>query len=133
MALKTNIRDLRFNLFEFLDMDSLFYTNRHKGLTQDMAEMILGEADKVAKGIMAPLNKSGDEIGARFSAGRVKLPKGFKEAWARIAEGGWLGLSGSPDYGGQGLPISLKVAVDELFLSLLIHLVLKLDITLLLY
>jgi len=117
MALKTNIRDLRFNLFEFLDMNSLFYTTRHKGLTQDMAEMVLGEADKVAKGVMAPINKTGDEAGAQFSAGRVQLPKGFKEAWARIAEGGWLGLSGSPDYGGQGLPISLKVAVDELFLS----------------
>ncbi len=117
MALKTNIRDLRFNLFEFLDMDSLFYTNRHKDLTQDMAEMILGEADKVAKGVMAPLNKSGDEVGARFSAGRVTLPDGFKAAWNKIAEGGWLGLAGNPEYGGQGLPVSIKVAVDELFLA----------------
>ena len=43
----------------------------------------------------------------------MTTPKGFKEAFAQVAEGGWLGLSAPTEYGGQGLPVTLTQMVTE--------------------
>ena len=43
----------------------------------------------------------------------VTTPKGFKEAFRQVAEGGWLGLSAPAEYGGQGLPVTLSQVVTE--------------------
>jgi alkylation response protein AidB-like acyl-CoA dehydrogenase len=47
----------------------------------------------------------------------VTAPKGFREAYKAFAEGGWVGISGSTQYGGQGLPLSLGVIVSEYMIS----------------
>src|SRR5260370_5335670 len=53
----------------------------------------------------------------RHDDGRVTTPKGFKEAFKQVAEGGWLGLSAPTEYGGQGLPVTLSQAVNEFQIS----------------
>ena len=64
--------------------------------------------------MLQPLNRAGDLEGCtRHDDGSVATPKGFKEAFRQVAEGGWLGLSAPTEYGGQGLPVTLMQAVTE--------------------
>jgi alkylation response protein AidB-like acyl-CoA dehydrogenase len=44
----------------------------------------------------------------------VTTPGGFKEAYRKFAEGGWVGISCDPEYDGQGLPQVLNFIVSEI-------------------
>jgi len=83
----------------------------------ETTEAILDAAGGLAAGALAPLNRVGDEIGARFENGKVIPVPGFADAYQAFAGGGWNGLSASPEFGGQGLPKALEVCVYEMMQS----------------
>lgn len=83
-------------------------------VTDDLISAILEEAGKIAEGLLAPINQSGDEEGCHFHDGAVSTPKGFKEAFTAYAEGGWSGLTGDVNYGGQGMPKMLSALIEEM-------------------
>ncbi|CAH2599288.1 3-methylmercaptopropionyl-CoA dehydrogenase [Rhodovastum atsumiense] len=74
---------------------------------------ILVEATRFAEGVLAPLERDGDRIGAKLVDGRVITPPGFKEAFQAYAEGGWIGTAAPEESGGQGLPDVLALAAFE--------------------
>ncbi|MCB1883366.1 MAG: acyl-CoA dehydrogenase [Geminicoccaceae bacterium] len=76
---------------------------------------VLAEAGRFAAGVLAPLNAVGDREGCRLENGAVRTPRGFKEAYALLVEGGWPGLPFPEEAGGQGLPWALNAAVGELW------------------
>ncbi|MDP1752237.1 MAG: acyl-CoA dehydrogenase C-terminal domain-containing protein, partial [Reyranella sp.] len=49
--------------------------------------------------------------------GRVTTPTGFKDAYKKIVEGGWIGISAPAEFGGQGLPATMTAIVNEYFCS----------------
>ena len=81
----------------------------------DTAEAILEEAARFAAEILAPLNTTMDRGGCRLEDGRVKTAPGHAQVWAAFCEAGWQTLDKSADWGGQGLPLIVWAAAQELF------------------
>ena len=79
----------------------------------ELAAQVLEEAAKFVDGTIAPLQRSGDEEGCRFDAGRVHTPAGFRDAYQAFWQGGWPALACAPEDGGQGLPAVLECVLYE--------------------
>jgi alkylation response protein AidB-like acyl-CoA dehydrogenase len=86
-------------------------------LERDVADAILDEAAKFAAAELEPLNRPADRIGSVLENGVVRTPPGFREAYRRYVEAGWMGLHCDPAHGGQGLPAALASAVVEMWNS----------------
>ena len=69
-----------------------------------MLDSVLEEAAAFATGVLDPLNRIGDKEGCTWNDGEVTTPPGFKEAYKKFADAGWIGLPVPAEYGGQGLP-----------------------------
>ena len=81
--------------------------------TPDMLESIFSEAAKFCDNELAPIYQSGD-AGCQWNDGEVTTPNGFKEAYAKLIEAGWTSLTGNVDLGGQGLPVSISTALNDM-------------------
>ncbi|PAA14836.1 acyl-CoA dehydrogenase C-terminal domain-containing protein [Pseudomonas fragi] len=110
------LRDMRFVLHEVFEAPALWarLPVLADHVDADTADAILEEAAKVTGQLIAPLNRSGDEQGAQWHAGQVTTPEGFKSAYNTYIEGGWVGLSGNPEFGGLGMPKMLAVQFEEM-------------------
>ena len=86
---------------------------RFAAASPDMVEAIVAGIGQFAGGEWAPLNRIGDQEGARLANGTVSLPAGFAAAYHHYVEQGWNAISGDPEYGGQGLPFTLSANVLE--------------------
>lgn len=109
------LKDMQFVLNELAELDQVAKLPGCEEVTPDLVEAILDEANKFASGVLAPLNRAGDEIGAQWADKAVTMPKGFKEAYLQFVENGWPALSCEPEHGGQGLPKTISVAVQEMW------------------
>lgn len=81
----------------------------------DTAEAVLEEAARFAEEVLAPLNPVMDRQGCRLEGGRVKTAPGHAEAWRAFCEAGWQTLDKGSEHGGQGLPLIVWAAAQELF------------------
>ena len=79
----------------------------------DVVDAVLEGAGAFAAGEFAPLNRVGDQVGAKWSPDGVTMPPGFREAYRAYVEGGWGTLTGPAQYGGQELPLTLASVVME--------------------
>ncbi len=112
---KAPLRDTQFTLFELLDYEQHWQSLPSYGETgAEIANAILEESAKFCENILAPLNQSGDAEGCSWNDGEVATPKGFREAYQQYVEAGWPSISHDVEYGGQGLPPSLGMAVNEM-------------------
>lgn len=115
MRYQAPLQDFQFLLNECWSWNE-HWNALHTGVEMDAAlqEAVLLEAARFCSEVLAPINRNGDEEACQFEQGLVKTPKGFVDAWRQFAESGWQSLSGDPAYGGQGLPLALKMAVEEM-------------------
>lgn len=111
---KAPVEDVSFLLNDVFQIDRYDNLPGFSDASADVREAIIAEAAKLAEEVLQPLNRSGDLEGCkRGDDGSVTTPKGFKEAFKQVTEGGWLGLSAPTEYGGQGLPVTLSQTVNE--------------------
>jgi alkylation response protein AidB-like acyl-CoA dehydrogenase len=115
MGYEVDERDMKFILHEQIKIEKLLELPAYKNLSLEELDLMLTEAAKFAKNVLDPLNKPSDEEGAKFADGKVSMPEGYQSAWNQLCEGGWVGLSGDPEYGGLGLPVTLRIASNEYF------------------
>ena len=108
------VRDLRFVLDELLGVASLTALPRYREFSSDLAASVIDEAARFAQDVLAPINRVGDSSGASFHDGVVQMPAGFRRAYQQYIEGGWTQLAAPSEFGGQGAPLSLAVAVEEI-------------------
>ena len=113
---RADMQDLHFVFFDQLAIhEQLAGFEAFAEFDRELYEATLDEARKLAEDVMSPINFTGDKVGVRLEDGQVITPEGFKEAWNLVAEGGWIGVSFSPELGGIGLPQIIGMAVNELF------------------
>ena len=111
------LKDMQFVIKELVGLDEIAALPGCEEVSADVVDAVLAEAAKFAQEVLDPLNRSGDTQGARLAEGRVTAPDGFDSAYKQFTEGGWNGLSGPPEFGGQGLPHLVAMPVQEMWNS----------------
>ena len=114
MSFKAPVSEFRFLFDHVVGYGRLSETALFAEAGADVTEAILGEVGRLCDEVLAPLNRAGDLHPARLENGIVRTSPGFAEGYRALAEGGWVGLSASPEYGGMGLPQTLNTAVNEM-------------------
>lgn len=109
--------DYQFLMHHVFDLESYNNLSPFKEASPDLIDAILEEAAKLTENVFQPLNQSGGEEGCKLENGTVLTPKGFKKAYDEYVNGGWQGMTGDPEYGGQGLPMAIGLAINEMLVS----------------
>lgn len=109
------VEDMRFLLKHVLDFDGQVASlPGFEEIDADLAGDVLEEAGRFCADILAPLNLAGDGQGCTLAEGKVTTPAGTPEAYHKFVDDGWASLSGDPEYGGQGLPRTVQIMLDEM-------------------
>ena len=114
MAYTAPVRDLMFVLKDVLDIDRYSNLPGFADASSDLVQQILEEGAKLAEGVIAPVNKAGDQEGCKWNPDNtVVTPTGWKDAYKQMVDGGWTALSSDPAYGGQGMPAVVSSAFGQ--------------------
>ena len=116
---QTPLTHMQFVLFDVFDCGDLANTELFAEATPETFQFVMEEAAKFSEQVLLPTNQAGDREGTQYSTDtkQVTTASGFKEAYQLYQESGWSGLSADPRFGGQGLPHTLKMVVDEMVCS----------------
>jgi alkylation response protein AidB-like acyl-CoA dehydrogenase len=116
---KSNVRDLEFNLFEFLEVQKQLGTGAFEQSDEDTARGVLTELNTLATGPLADSFEDGDRQGAAFDpkTHSVTLPESFKKSYRELVEGEWWRLGLPDELGGYGIPPTVQWAASELILG----------------
>ncbi len=109
-------RDTRFVLFEHMGVDKILTYEPYKDFSADDFKMIVEEALKVCREVVGPTMQDGDREGCKYNEdGSVTVPASYHEAWRVLAENGWMAVTKSQEFGGQGLPPIVGGLIGEFF------------------
>lgn len=111
------LRDMQFVLNEIAGLEEICALPGNEECSVDLVESILDEASKFATGVLDPINRGGDNVGSACKDGVVTTAPGFKDAYQLFCETGWNAMPFSPEFGGQGLPAAVTMAVNEMWKS----------------
>ncbi|THF89706.1 MAG: acyl-CoA dehydrogenase, partial [Sulfitobacter sp. SK025] len=114
MPYRAPVGDFAFLFDHVVGLNAVRETQRFEDATSDVTQAILEEAGKLCNDVLAPLQRAGDQHPAKLENGVVRTSPGFAQGYAAVAEGGWIGISADPEFGGMGLPMTLTTAVNEM-------------------
>ena len=117
MPYQAPVDDIVFALKTAAGLDELLAANLFDGLDADTVRAVIEEAGNFGADVLAPLNRSGDKTGSKLKDGVVETPPGFRVAYQQFAASGWSALPCPAEYGGQGLPEIVSMAVCEIWNS----------------
>ncbi len=116
MAYDVDMRDMKFQLFEWLPTTELLEGERFSQWDRSDVEMVLEEALKLAQEQLAPSNAEGDRSAPARRTAAVTMPPSFKPVYEKICEGDWIGCINNPEFGGMGLPEVVGTAHQRVLL-----------------
>ena len=111
------VADIKHTLEHVVGLPELIGQGVFPDLGMDTVEAVLAEAGRFAAEVVAPLNREGDRQGCRLDTAThaVTTAPGWKDAYAKWVEAGWGSLPCPSEFGGQGLPTLVSLAVQELW------------------
>ncbi|HEY1941514.1 MAG TPA: acyl-CoA dehydrogenase [Roseiarcus sp.] len=115
MSYRSPVADILFSLRHVAGLDEAIAAGLFGDLDPETAASVISEAGRFATEQIAPLDRRGDEVGARYENGAVTTPPGFRDVFRHWAEAGWAGVTATPDDGGMGLPHSVNFACGEIW------------------
>jgi len=114
MTYRAPVEDYNFLFDHVVGLDGVRATAKYEDATADVVHAILTEAGKLCEEVIAPLQREGDLHPAVLENGVVRTSPGFRDALKAVGDGGWVGMSSDPEYGGMGLPMAVGTAVNEM-------------------
>ena len=114
MPYRAPVTDFQFLLTHIVKFDQVAAAPLFADATPETVEAILTEAAKLCENTLAPLNRVGDKHPAHLENGVVRTSPGFADGYRAIADGGWVGIASSPEFGGMGLPLSIGSCVNDM-------------------
>src|ERR1700733_3291601 len=111
------LADMRFTATKLAGFDEVAALPGAEDINIELVDSIFEEAGKFAGGVLGPLNVIGDKQGSRLENGVVRTPDGWADAYKGFVDGGWNSVPFSPDFGGQGLPWIVSIALQEMWTS----------------
>ena len=108
------LNDMQFVLHDWLKLSEHYNNLGLQDFDQELVNEVLQQGAKFAEEVIAPLNREGDEQGAKLVDGQVVTPDGFAAAFQEYVANGWNAMLGSADYDGQDMPNTLAVPVHEM-------------------
>ncbi len=111
---KAPIKDIIFGLDVIESYTILNRVHRFKDFNKEVSVPAIEECAKFAEDVLAPINSLGDNHGATFEDGIVKMPPGFKEAYEKFKYAGWASMSLPSEIGGGGMPYTLSGGTLEI-------------------
>jgi alkylation response protein AidB-like acyl-CoA dehydrogenase len=114
-----NLRDLEFNLFEFLDTKDQFGAGPFAQMDAETARGVLAEVRRLAEGPLAASFTDADRNPPVFDPAThsVTLPESFRKSVRAIEDGEWFRLDLPEHLGGFGAPHALSWAAFEMVLG----------------
>ncbi len=76
-------------------------------------DMIITEARNLAIKEILPTYKQGDQEGCTFKDGRVTVPGSYHKPWKLFKDAGWVAMTESLEWGGQGMPAVVSLAAYD--------------------
>jgi alkylation response protein AidB-like acyl-CoA dehydrogenase len=107
---QSNLRDIEFNLFEFLEVQKRFGHGPYDQIDLDTAHAILDEMNNVATGPFAESFEESDRVPLELDDGEVTIPDGVKASLDVFFDGEWGALQLPQHLGGYAAPNSLMWA-----------------------
>ncbi|MBL8991439.1 MAG: acyl-CoA dehydrogenase, partial [Phycisphaerae bacterium] len=111
------VREMLFAIRDLAGLERLTALPGYGEATADTVEAILEEAAQLAANVISPTNAIGDRQGTRVENGGVVVPEAFRATYREYLAGGWPAVTGPEEFGGQGLPFLLGVALEEMWCS----------------
>jgi len=112
---KVDLRDIQFVLHEQVKITELARFPRLAEFDRETYDIMLNEAAKLCTGVLGPLNGIIDKTHIKWEQGAVTVPPDHEQAWAKFKEGGWVGTTMPPEWGGLGLPYTFDSLLNEIF------------------
>jgi acyl-CoA dehydrogenase len=111
------VEDIEFVLEHVVDLEDLLREGTFADLDSETVSMVINEVGRFIAEVVAPVNRDGDLIGARWSDGEVTVPPSFRSAYEQFVASGFGAVPFDPEYGGGGFPWVTAIAIQEMLTS----------------
>ncbi|NNF16623.1 MAG: acyl-CoA dehydrogenase [Gammaproteobacteria bacterium] len=115
MSMIVNRRDLEFQLYEVLGIDSLFKSTRYASFDRELIDEMFNAAETLAEEVFLPFADQLDANEPRFENGTAVCIPEVKAALDAYAESGFFAAGFDADIGGLQMPYVAQAAMNGMF------------------
>ncbi|MBN1531707.1 MAG: acyl-CoA dehydrogenase [Spirochaetes bacterium] len=110
-------RDVRFILFEMLEMDSLTKFPKYADFDRETFQSVIDLAETIAVEKVYPINSAADKKHAQYKPDtkEVIIPEEYFPGLNAYHEAGFLGIAAEQDLGGMGMPETIFAVATDYF------------------